>query len=274
MCKTLTMKTMKTRAYITIIITVLGMALFAQDVDSLQFKIRRASSGIGYSKLMLLDEGVSDTRLESINAPFFFCYSIQKEKTIFEYNFNGIIGYSYHPETGEVQLIGPSSGLSILQQAYVRYYYNIPFLSPENFRFNIGGEVREQFFINFADAPTFTFAELGLHLSLLLSYQFNSVHSIKTYLGWPAVGTRVNLPNANMDDILENGPDGSFSDAEFSLMAPWTQRGANFSIEYVRQLSGEWSLGCAYEHYSYRLEEKNPVRFGHGGLVMKLTRTL
>ena len=73
----------------------------------------------------------------------------KKKRTIFEYNFNGIIGYSYHPETLESDLMGPSSSLSILQQAYVRYYYNIAALSPGKFRFNLGGEAREQFFTTF-----------------------------------------------------------------------------------------------------------------------------
>ena len=138
----------------------------------------------------------------------------------------------------------------------------------------MGGELREQFFITFADAPKFTFGELGLHLSFLLSCQFNYTHSIKAYLGIPLVGTRVNFPNANLEEILGNGPDAPFSDAEFSLISPLKHQWANFTIEYRRQLSDEWSMGCAYDFYAYRMDEKKTVKFRHSGLVVKLTRTL
>ena len=278
--------TMKTRIYLTVVLSTICLITFAQADSLIANKVRKASYGIGYSRTSLLDKFVSNQTYKSDNVPFHFRYSIEKGITLFEYDFNGVIGFNYKAKDSGIvtppsaenspEVVDPelSSPVLFQQQAYVRYLARVYQTREEKFSVYVGGAVSEQFFMSFAEEPTFTFAELNLDLALMLSYKFDDKHSIRACLSGTILGTRVNLPKANVHNVKDGGPDGVFSSASWASQPFWHNDRGILSIEYVRQLSSEWSVGCEFSSGGYHITEEPEVRYNDRSLVVKLTRTL
>lgn len=280
---------MKTLFVISLCLVQLSMSLKAQTDSVEKIRTRKASYGVGYSHTRFQDNHTSPYKYKCDNIPFHFRYTIENPKNVFEYNFNGIIGFNNHIENPEISLSHPeksskdlpdideyelTSPILFQQYASVRYYARIYQFSSRRINIYAGGEFREQFLSSMSVGPTFTSVDLGLNISMLLTHDFKEDHSIRLYYSSPLVGMRVYLPNANIVDAVKNGPDGSLSSANITQIIPWKHQRTNYSIEYVRNLSSEWSVGCEFCIFKYTFEDEELVKFYDNSLTIKLTKTL